>query len=451
MRSFNDTEDIDGRSANAKDQSPESIPILDLSWADDPTKKPELLTQLRAALFDVGFLYISNHGVTPAIVSELADRLPSLFGLPSEEKARLSKLNSPHFLGYSGFAEETTLGKQDQREQFDFATELPVVWREIGDSENAQLRNAQSRHARSEHAQSGNAHSEKAQSDHSQSGNAELQNTQSRNDQARDFTQLYWRLRGPNQWPQKHSLRGFRAALEDYHDALAQLSHRFVHLIEEAFEIPVGTYDHLFGKETRHDSPQGGRSPIFDGDDGGLSCLPPQHRLKLLRYPPSSDSAAQGVGAHKDSSGWLTFLYQHGTGPGLETLSSTGAWLSAPPIPGTFVVNFGNAFEAATEGAVKATVHRVVSPGPGDDVRYSIPFFMGLPLDVTVSEIRAIIPEKVRRMRKDADSRAKTEISTFLDPRWDSLGESQLRKWIRSHHDVGLKWYGQNVVDYYTF
>jgi len=25
-----------------------------------------------------------------------------------------------------------------------------------------------------------------------------------------------------------------------------------------------------------------------------------------------------------------------------------------------------------------------------------------------------------------------------------------LRKWIRSHRDVGLKWYGKDVVDYYT-
>ena len=40
----------------------------------------------------------------------------------------MSKLNSPHFLGYNGFAEETTLGKKDMREQLDFATELPVVW-----------------------------------------------------------------------------------------------------------------------------------------------------------------------------------------------------------------------------------------------------------------------------------------------------------------------------------
>jgi hypothetical protein len=41
-------------------------------------------------------------------------------------------------------------------------------------------------------------------------------------------------------------------------------------------------------------------------------------------------------------------------------------------------------------------------------------------------------------------------VSAFLDPRWDSLGESQLRKWIRSHRDVAVKWYGDEVVEYYS-
>jgi len=53
----------------------------------------------------------------------------------------------------------------------------------------------------------------------------------------------------------------------------------------------------------------------------------------------------------------------------------------------------------------------------------------------------------VRRLRKEDE---REQVSSFLDPRWDSLGESQLRKWIRSHKDVGLKWYGKEVVDYYT-
>jgi isopenicillin N synthase-like dioxygenase len=38
--------------------------------------------------------------------------------------------NSPHFLGYSQIGSETTAGVQDQREQFEFATELPNTWSE---------------------------------------------------------------------------------------------------------------------------------------------------------------------------------------------------------------------------------------------------------------------------------------------------------------------------------
>lgn len=113
-------------------------------------------------------------------------------------------------------------------------------------------------------------------------------------------------------------------------------------------------------------------------------------------------------------------------------------------------MNFGNAFEAATEGAVRATVHRVKAPSEKD--RYSIPFFMGLPLDLTVSAIRSYIPESVRTMRRDKEGEEaikKTAVSSFLDERWDSLGESQLRKWIRSHEDVARKWYGRDVVDFY--
>jgi len=66
---------------------------------------------------------------------------------------------------------------------------------------------------------------------------------------------------------------------------------------------------------------------------------------------------------------------------------------------------------------------------------------------MTVSEIRTYIPESVRKLRRE---HGETDgVASFLDPRWDSLGESQLRKWIRSHEDVGRKWYGDDVVEYY--
>lgn len=41
------------------------------------------------------------------------------------------------------------------------------------------------------------------------------------------------------------------------------------------------------------------------------------------------------------------------------TILNSGEWFPVPNLAGSFVVNFGNAFEAATEGAVRATIHRV--------------------------------------------------------------------------------------------
>jgi isopenicillin N synthase-like dioxygenase len=146
------------------------IPILDLSLTENPETRPLVLKQLFDATFNVGFLYIKNHGVDPSIISELSGKLPDLFNLPKSAKLSLSKLNSPHFLGYNGYAEEVTLGKRDLREQFDYATELPVIWRE------------------------------------------ETLNNKDSDPDGRDFTRLYWRLRGPNQWPAEEDLKGFREA-----------------------------------------------------------------------------------------------------------------------------------------------------------------------------------------------------------------------------------------------
>lgn len=103
------------------------IPILDLSLASSPSTLPSLLHDLRTALTDIGFLYVSHHGVSPSAISDLVALLPELFALPNEAKKTIALENSPHFLGYSAVGTEVTAGGRDEREQVEFATELEAV------------------------------------------------------------------------------------------------------------------------------------------------------------------------------------------------------------------------------------------------------------------------------------------------------------------------------------
>lgn len=100
-----------------------SLPILDLSLSEGDDAS-SFLTDLRVALTDVGFLYVSNHGVPQPVIDNLVRVLPKLFALPGNAKREIALENSPHFLGYSAAGTETTAGRCDQREQVEFATEL---------------------------------------------------------------------------------------------------------------------------------------------------------------------------------------------------------------------------------------------------------------------------------------------------------------------------------------
>lgn len=104
------------------------IPILDLNLADDPSTKPQFLKELREILLNIGFLYVKNHGVASEVVNTFVEALPDLFRISDEEKNSIALENSPHFLGYSGMGAETTAQVKDQREQFEFATELEPTW-----------------------------------------------------------------------------------------------------------------------------------------------------------------------------------------------------------------------------------------------------------------------------------------------------------------------------------
>lgn len=108
------------------------VPVLDYNLLN------ENIAQLRHALINVGFLYLSNHPVSQADIDLLIDYIPKLFALPQEAKEKIRMVHSEHFLGYSLLGAELTKGVVDQREQFDFATKHECRWKE-GDPDYLRL------------------------------------------------------------------------------------------------------------------------------------------------------------------------------------------------------------------------------------------------------------------------------------------------------------------------
>ena len=77
----------------------DSIPILDLSRARNPETKPAFLVDLRHALLEVGFLYISNTGIGDDLVQQVIDNGKAFFDIPEEAKLEIQMKNEKSFLG----------------------------------------------------------------------------------------------------------------------------------------------------------------------------------------------------------------------------------------------------------------------------------------------------------------------------------------------------------------
>ncbi len=92
--------------------------------------------------------------------------------------------------------------------------------------------------------------------------------------------------------------------------------------------------------------------------------------FRIFNYPPPRDPTLWGVGEHTDY-GLLTILLQDDSG-GLE-VRSRSHWVSAPPVPGSFVCNIGDMLDRMTRGLFRSTPHRVRNPAPRN--RLSFPFF----------------------------------------------------------------------------
>lgn len=106
-----------------------SLPVLDLSLAQNPDTAEQFRTQLREATHEVGFFYLVGHGIPDELQRRLLAVAREFFALPTAEKLAIENVRSPHFRGYTRLGGELTEGKQDWREQIDIGAEQPAAER----------------------------------------------------------------------------------------------------------------------------------------------------------------------------------------------------------------------------------------------------------------------------------------------------------------------------------
>lgn len=230
----------------------------------------------------------------------------------------------------------------------------------------------------------------------------------------------YMALVGRNCWPDPEVTGDeFRNTTEQYMLHMRLMYRKVLEHLEVALELPTGALQALDSAEA-------------------------QHRLKLVKYFPVdgiSTSTGQGVGAHQDETGWLTFVSEVDAA-GLQIHTRNGkSWIEIPIGSNSWALNIGKAFERATSGCIHATLHRVQSPAQDTPPRHSIVFFAGLPLNQSYSSLQGIFGQSAPLSRLEASEHALSSVEYLKElgrlrvseDSGDTFGSSQLKMWKRSY------------------
>lgn len=373
-----------------------SLPIIDFSLAKNPETKPKLLKELRYALFQVGFLYLINHGIEKE-AQDIIDLAPKTFEIPQDVKDSVAMVRNPHFLGYSNLGAEITANHIDVREQYDFTSAT---------------------------------HRDPLLTDFDKA-DAEGTTLPSFENPPKKIPEPWRRLQGPIDFPPEEVLPHFKQVVTTYLDSIEPLATNFIELVAESLDLPSDTFK-KFEAVSNHMKIVKYPSPISDAKANDVADGTPLQGGQFF----------QGCGPHKDTSSLFTFIVQNSIG-GLQVQNQDGKWVSADPIPNSFVVNIAQGFEALTGGRCSATTHQVLSP-PANQTRYSVPYFHGIRLDVTRKEVEDqfnLIREKVPAPVKINSDQTVFGASDLIGDTHAVLGDSYLNNRCRSHQDVAEIWY----------
>ncbi|XP_027346324.1 probable 2-oxoglutarate-dependent dioxygenase At3g50210 isoform X2 [Abrus precatorius] len=362
-----------------------SIPMIDISSllakADDPkmAENPgvlEVVRQLDKACTEAGFFYVKGHGIPDTLLKVVKDVTRRFFELPYEEKAKIKM--TPATGGYQRIGENITKDVPDMHEAIDCYREvtrgmygdlgkvmegsnqwytemgfffllmpIPVlIYYLIYDSDILAF---DSLHLRVE------------------SINIQKMSF---------FPKIMLKSFGTDVWFLRLSFWGSpcrpqnpptcKIIMEEYISLCTELARKIMRGIALAL---------------------GGSPDEFEGRRAG----DPFWVMRLIGYPGVSTVNATdvlkndiGCGAHTDY-GLLTLLNQDDDINALQVKNLSGEWISAPPVPGSFVCNIGDMLKIYSNGLYESTFHRVINNSP--KYRVSVVYFYETNFDTAVEPL----------------------------------------------------------------
>jgi isopenicillin N synthase-like dioxygenase len=254
-----------------------------------PRERQAVVDGVRRSL-ETGFVY-TRHDLSEDLLDTAYGMLREFFTAPAEEKQRYVAPGTNGQTGYTGLLVETAASSEvpDWKEMLNWATPIPA------------------------------GHPLK-----------------------RMFAGSY-----PDQLLPEAVVPGITKVLYEFHDTIAELQRRFLHVIAEG----IGCHESFFD------------DMVADGPT----------LTRAIRYPPMSevpgDEPYEWAGQHGDIN--LITALPRATAPGLQ-VRVDGDWVDAVAPEGQVIVNTGIMLERLTNGQIPVGWHRVVAAPGYEGERYSV-------------------------------------------------------------------------------
>ncbi|CAI9110210.1 OLC1v1010201C3 [Oldenlandia corymbosa var. corymbosa] len=177
-------------------------------------------------------------------------------------------------------------------------------------------------------------------------------------------------MQGSNVWPSNPG--NFKKLMEEYVNLCTDLSRKIMRGIALAL---------------------GGSEVEFEESIAG----DPFWVLRIIGYPAATLANGEGMpkndigcGAHTDY-GLLTLVNQDDGITALQVRNKSGEWISAPPIPGSFVCNIGDMLKILSNGIYESTLHRVINNSP--TYRVCVAYFYETNFDAAIEPLDACVQQ----------------------------------------------------------